>query len=459
MRLRQSLSRQGFFRQRGFSTIVVALTLLLGGTILAFFANRGFIFEQKTSANQYRAAKAFELAEAGVDWAIGRLNDGLAVSTASATTCDAVTGSAGATFRSRYAAPQPPNAANPEPWFDVPVTNVGGVRPPMPACRFDPNSTVNGGWTCFCPTAYSNSALALGSPEQGRFGVRTYPVPGDRSVVEIVSRGCTNLVVDSDHCDPDQTAPSPTGDATALVRVLVKLRPYVTSGPAAALTTGSATTTSGNLRVINFFTPSNGITIHAGTTVELGSGGTGTDVYTLPGTPSRASVLDNDPTLADTTMLSDDQFFARFFSESLDSYRARVVNISNCGGNCASRVLAEIDRIAEPVQLYVDGNMQFTGGTIGSADRPVTLVYNGTLDMQGSVTGHGLFYAATPAATTVANPGGGTAQIYGAFVSRGSFQKEGSGTFNIIYAPSLWASGRPNGLLLRVPGSWRDFRD
>jgi hypothetical protein len=446
-------------RQHGFATIVVALMLLLGGTILAFFANRGFIFEQRTSANQYRAAKAFELAEAGVEWTIGRLNDGLSISTASATTCNAVAGATDPTFRGRYASPQAPNVSTPEPWFDVPVINIGGVRPPMPACRFDPASTTNGGWTCFCPTAFSNAALALGSPEQGRFGVRTYPFAGDRSIVEIVSRGCSNLAADSDHCDPDPGAPLPTGDGTALVRVLVKLRPYVSSGPAAALTTGSATTTSGNLRVINYFTPSNGITIHAGTTVELGSGGTGTDVYTLPGTPSRSSVLDNDPTLADTTMLSDDQFFSRFFSESLDSYRARVVNISGCGGNCASRVLAEISRSAEPVQLYVDGNMQFTGGMIGSADRPVMLVYTGTLDMQGTVTGHGLFYAATSTATTVANPGGGTAQIYGAFVSRGSFQKQGSGTFNIIYTPSLWSSGRPSGLLLRVPGSWRDFRD
>ncbi len=459
MRSGSPVLEPGTASQRGVATIVVALMLLLGGTIMAFFANRGFIFEQRTSANQLRAAKAFELAEAGVEWAIGRLNDGMALSTASADSCETVAAASGDTFRNRYARPQAPNAANPEPWFDVPVTNSSNVRPPMPACRFDPASAVNGGWTCSCPTAFSNAAVSLGSPEQGRFGVRTYPVAGDRSVIEIVARGCTNLAADTDHCDPDRNAPAPTGDATALVRVLVKLRPHVTSGPAAALTTGSATTTGGNLRVINYFSPSNGITIHAGTTVELGSGGTGTDVYTLPGTPARDSVLENDPSLADTTMLSDDQFFARFFGESLDSYRARAVNISGCAGNCASRVLAEIARSPEPVQLYVDGNMQFTGGTIGSVDRPVTLVYNGTLDMQGTVTGHGLFYAATPSATTVANPGGGTAQIYGAFVSRGSFQKQGQGTFNIIYTPSLWASGRPNGLLLRMPGSWRDFRD
>jgi Tfp pilus assembly protein PilX len=439
------------FRQRGYGTLVVAMLLLLGGTILAFFANRSFIFEQRTSANQYRATKAFELAEAGVDWAIGRLNDGMAVSTATADSCDAVVGGASATFRGRYVSPQSPDATHPNPWFDVPASGAS------PSCRFDPTSATNGGWTCLCPTG--TTVAVLGTQDQGRFGVRFNRI-ADSSAVEIVSRGCSNLAAATDTCDPVSSA-QPTGDATAVVRVLVKLRPYITSGPAAALTSGSATTASGNLNVINYFTPSNGITIHAGTTVETGSG---TNVYTLPGTPARSSILDNDPTLADTTMLSDDQFFSRFFSESLDSYRARVVNISNCGGNCAARVMTEIDRGREPLQLYVDGNMQFTSanvgtsttGTIGSSNRPVTLVYTGTLDMQGSVVGHGIFYAATPTATAVANPGGGTATIYGAFVSRGSFQKQGAGTFNIIYTPTLWSSGKPNGLLLRVPGSWRD---
>lgn len=450
MRTHRLQCRARSFRQRGYGTLVVALVLLFGGTILAFFANRSFIFEQRTSANQYRATKAFELAEAGVDWAIGRLNDGFAISTASADACAAVEGGASPSFRGRYVAPQGPDASHPNPWFNVPVNGAA------PGCRFDPSSATNGGWTCLCPTG--TTVAVLGTPEQGRFGVRFNPVVSpvaDSSAVEIVSRGCSNLAAATDTCDPTAAA-QPTGDATAVVRVLVKLRPYITSGPAAALTSGSATTTSGALNVINYFSPSNGITIHAGTTVELGSGGSGTDVYTLPGTPARASILDNDPTLADTTMLSDDQFFSRFFAESLDSYRARAVNISNCGGNCASRVLTEIARGRDPIQLYVDGNMQFTGGTIGTDARPVTIVYTGSLDMQGSVVGYGLFYAATSTATAVANPGGGTATIYGAFVSRGSFQKQGAGTFNIVYTPSLWSSGRPNGLLLRVPGSWRD---
>jgi Tfp pilus assembly protein PilX len=53
--------------QQGAATLVISLVLLFGMTVAAFFANRGLIFEQKTSANQYRSTRAFEMAEAGLE--------------------------------------------------------------------------------------------------------------------------------------------------------------------------------------------------------------------------------------------------------------------------------------------------------------------------------------------------------------------------------------------------------
>ena len=62
-------------RQRGAASLVVAMILLFGMTMVAFYANRGLLFEQRTSANQYRATSAFEVAEAGLEWATARLNE------------------------------------------------------------------------------------------------------------------------------------------------------------------------------------------------------------------------------------------------------------------------------------------------------------------------------------------------------------------------------------------------
>jgi hypothetical protein len=68
-----------------------------------------------------------------------------------------------------------------------------------------------------------------------------------------------------------------------------------------------------------------------------------------------------------------------------------------------------------------------------------------------------MLYAATASATENWDyDGSGSATIFGAMVSRGSFDK-GSGTLNIVYDPKVFGlGGPPAGLRVRVPGSWRD---
>jgi hypothetical protein len=51
--------------------------------------------------------------------------------------------------------------------------------------------------------------------------------------------------------------------------------------------------------------------------------------------------------------------------------------------------------------------------------------------------------------------GSGTAKVYGSFVTRGDFNK-GSGTLDLIYSPNIFLTGQGTGLVVRVPGSWRD---
>lgn len=54
-------------RQRGVSTLVVAIVLLIAATFLTFFAAKVGIQEQRMSANDYRHKEAFATAEAGLD--------------------------------------------------------------------------------------------------------------------------------------------------------------------------------------------------------------------------------------------------------------------------------------------------------------------------------------------------------------------------------------------------------
>ena len=250
-------------KQGGAASLIVVMVLLFGITLTTFFANRGMIFEQRTSANQYRSTKAFEMANAGMEWAIARLNDPYVLAAAPA--CTTSTGSTLVSFRDRYVRPTAASGTHASGWLN-PVSDS------YPGCRADPT---NGSLTCACPSAGAGEADLSASADQARFRIQFKAVAGDDVAVEIISRGCTN----ADPCNPNADATS--SDGTAIVRTLLKIRPTFPTIPGAGLISGSSTVTGGNLRVVNTDTASNGITINSGTTVDQGSG---TTVQSLPGT-------------------------------------------------------------------------------------------------------------------------------------------------------------------------------
>ena len=442
--------------QRGAVALVVALVLVFGMALVAFFSNRGMIFEQKTSANQYRYTRAFEMAEAGLEWATARLNDDIFL--LNAPSCVAETpasqGTEKKSFRERYLGV--PNTV-------PPAFSISSV--PRPGCSVAADGTP----TCSCPTA--GNSPTLGSAADPRFSVEFRPVAGDALAVEIISYGCTNAGANGAPCDPNAT---PVSDATAVVRAVFKVRPKFPNAPGAGLVAGSAAVSGGNLNVINLDVASNGITINSGTTVDLG---TGTSVTTLPGTPPRASVLDNDPSLNALTNAdaNGDLFFQSFMGETQAQYKANpltwLITSGSCGsnvrctsctnpGNCGSAVSAAIDTgvtqfWAESAVSFVNGNLPAVG-TIGTALKPITFATSASVELRSNLVAYGMFYVGT--GTALENwdyDGSGSAKIYGSFVSRGNFDK-GSGTLDLIYDAKIFGKGETTGLLIRVPGSWRD---
>jgi len=204
---------------------------------------------------------------------------------------------------------------------------------------------------------------------------------------------------------------------------------------------------------------------------------TATSVTTLPGTPPRSSVLDNDPSLNALTNAdsSGDLFFQSFFGETQAQYkdssltwlitgaacgtRARCSSCSNSSA-CGAAVSSAINQGV--TQFWSDAPVQFNNGnlpavgTLGTATRPITFASNSAIELRSDLTAYGMFFVAT--GTALENwdyAGSGTAKIYGSLVSRGDFVK-GSGTLDVIYANSVFRTGITTGLMLRVPGSWRD---
>jgi Tfp pilus assembly protein PilX len=439
--------------QRGAAALAVALLLLFGMTVIAFFANRGMIFEQRTSANQYRSTKAFELAEAGMEWAVARMNDE-AFATA-APSCASTTATT-TTLAERYLAR---NAAG--------FVWAGGRK--LMACRIDGPGAVN----CTCPVAGNAPSFASGFDTEGRFLVE-FLQGADPTLLRVVSRGCTNA---SSSCE---LGSSPSGDFAghAVVTALFKIKPALPGAPGAGLVTGAAASVTGNLTVINKDPKSNGITVNSGSIVDLSGS---TSVVTLDGTPPRASVLDNDPALRDLANAdaNGELFFRSFFNQGFTDFKnslktwvvtagscaAYAGHCTQCTGNAAScgQIVADVWKNNNVERFWTDMDVTFaannyaTGETSHGTDaRPLNVASSANIGFNGNVVAYGLFYAATASAdANYVTPGTGNATVYGAIVSRSTFDK-GSGHLNLIYQGSLFDPLKQPLLLVRVPGSWRD---
>lgn len=446
-------------RQRGAAALVVAMVLLFGMTLAAFFINRGMIFEQRTSANQYRATRAFEVAEAGLEWAVARLND--TANIGAAPSCAPAAG-ATARFADRYL----PLAAG------VPPPGFASAAVGAASCRISPAGVVN----CECPNAGTDAAV--GVADEPRFTVQFLTgaangVPDPWSV-RVVSRGCTNA---GSYCNPGSTA---TPDGVAVVTALYKMRPALPTGPGAGLITGAATNIGGNMKVINLDPKSNGITINAGSVVNLDGS---TEAFTLPGTPPRASVLDNDPALRDLTNAdaTGEIFFKSFLGESFGEYQngedTWLITSGSCGARTRCTSCASSNDCGQAMsnaydlgvqKFWADTPLKMVSSTrpaltatnpdrsFGTKDRPLIIASSSEIEFSGSIVAYGLFYSATATATfDLIDPGTGSAMVFGAIVSRSRFTK-GTGNMSLVYDANLFNPGPLRGTMVRVPGSWRD---
>lgn len=446
------MTQRARHQQRGAAALVVTLLLLFGSSIVAFYLNRGLIFEQKASANQVRSTAAFEMAEAGIEWATGMLNNPLDVTSACLTPNAA---SAQVSFRTTYVQ----NGATPN---ATPAT-LGGTS--FPGCKWNGAT-----FDCNCPAAGSTANLgtavqpsftvtfAAVSKDGTPLGAPTYPVTNlDDEAVLVTATGCT---AQAGAC----LASSTDRDATATVSVILKLKPLLRAAPAAALTCGLTCDvgSTGNFDVGNYDAASNGITINAGGAVLNAIG----HVSTIPGQPAQNSIIANDPSLAALASqtpgsCTDDKMFGTYFGSTMEAYRTNKSTLqitcssANDCGNQLSTAYANNWRsfyfVPNGAQNY---GLQLNNiGTLGSSNDGVTIVTPGGIRFNGTVSIYGLVFSNE---AVNSNIGTGNSDIFGAMITCENYQSNGNGT--VIYDPNaLNSTRRDTAIFARVPGSWRDF--
>ncbi len=427
-------------RQRGAAALAVAMVLLFLMTLIIFFVNRGLLFEQKTSANQYRSTRAFEVAEAGIEWATAMLNDPRRIEAGAGGSSCAPAASEPRSFRALYA----PSTGTPADFTPLPGTRAG--------CRI----SASGVLSCACPPVgtWPDPNPSTTDPS---FTVELADEPGDPQAIRLTAFGCINQ---TQACG----SAGGQGDATATVSVVLKLRPLLRAVPATALTAGGATKVCGSLGVASSATTTHPYLINAGQGIQVGDAGSptaylvgavpagtcsgGTPALGIPpGTPVDVVLAPNDAGLA-ASAVQLDTWFRRLFGMPASEFQTAAGTFVVSGANLGDLTTAYANGFR---RFWIGQDIDLGGATLGAPADPVVLVSTASVAITGNPILHGLFISNgadwnAPAAVN----------LRGAVVVRGDFLNNGGG--QLTYDPAALEPLRNMGSFVRVPGSWRDFQ-
>jgi len=432
-------------RQRGAATLLVTMLLLFSTSIIMLYLNRSILFEQKTSANQMRSTMAMEMAEAGMEWAIGMLNTAYDINAS----CDLLA-TTNTPFRKKYIQTK---------WHAATgqTTNIEPATNTYPGCKINGNVR-----TCSCPAVPTsdNAIASLGTNVLPGFTVTfskvvdpNEPTKFEEEAVRVSVTGCT---AQADVCTPDTSGAS---DATATITSIVKMRPLLRAAPAAPLTCGTSCAINGSYNIVNKDLTTSGILVNAGTTITAG-GNEASHFNTIPGQPYQNALVGNDSSLsvlasADPTC-SNSAMFSTYFGTTITQYAASPMTKTIPGCSNANTCGNLVDT------AYNDGWRSFyfpdgfarnnSSGSLGTATDPVTLVSASGFDVNGNINIFGMIFSNS---SNINDVGTGTANIRGAMVTCAGYNNNGNGTLEYD-ADVLKGVRRSTGVLVRVPGSWTD---
>ncbi len=425
---------------RGVAALTVVMVLFFVMALVAAYTNRNLVFEQRISANSYRATRALEAADAGVEWTIAMLNAGR---TSANCTQPAAGAAPGLTdFRSRYLNPSKLESngegAFELPWGQVPANRV------YPACII-----VDGALRCICP-ALGQAPADIGAPADGigsAFRI-TFRLFNDDTVrggaMQFVSRGCANPGNGDTACFA-QTDDQPGVDGSTSVIATVGLLRALPVAPKATLTAG--TTVTGELQVSNGDFGS-GFTVHAGTAFTPA----GASRLEGPVGTNSNGLIDGDPVLRSLSDDGAEPWFRAQFALDRDSYQRQPATVRlDCTAGCNGAAIANALLLNPRNPIWAEGDVTLdTAVALGSAADPMMLIVNGNLTVSGNASVSGFVHA------NRIDWNAATATWDGALVSRTSFAATTAATLR--YDKTMLDTIRLRyGSFVRAPGGWNLF--
>jgi hypothetical protein len=427
----KTASRHIRANEHGAATLVVVMMLFLIMALLAAYANRSLLFEQRVSNGYYRASMSQDMAEAAIEWAVAMLN-----STATDNQCKPVA-TDGTRFADRYLKITPEDRGFKQ--------NFAGEGDPA-AIVADCTRTAEG-WVCRCPTLGRRVApVEISSSDLvPSFGITIQPVLDRAGTVQINAYGCTNSVVDT--C-VDASQNSKNYQGLSLQHALLALVSAVRSPPAAPLVVkGNVTSAGVGLGLHNTDPRSAGLLVTAGGKLN---GLVESRLESVPGTLPGLAQIAEDRTLSDPNA----DVLRMFLGAAPARYRQHPsLREVVCRGDCGP-ALDQAYKAGKRI-LWINGPLTVSSNvSVGRVEDPVVIVATGDVTLTGPLqltgllaTQRNLIWGAT----------GGPSLITGAVLVQGDVQTDGR--MDILYQSAVIEQLRNRvGSYVRVPGSWTDAR-
>ncbi len=418
-------------QQSGAATLVVVMVLFLIMAMMAAFANRNMVFEQRIASNYYRSGLALETAEAGAEWALAMLNS------------DAINaaclpdGPTSNSFRERYL-----SIAATSRW----VSPIRLDNKPVADCVRSEAQ----GWVCRCPsTAWTapTTPPAAAANMQPSFQV-TFPKPivGNRpGIVRIIATACTSSSLSD--CEGVELARDAIA-SQSVVSVDAALLSALKMPPPVPLTV------KGEIKL-----DANGIGLHnsdpktsQGLLLQTGDASIpnllDSRLESLPGTPADLALIKSDPQLqaADAAKM-----FAMFFGMPAAEYsRQPAMRRIQCAADCGPSLAAAYARGVRLV--WLEGPVSINTTTVlGAPNSPMLVIVNGALNIDAALQMQGLLYVRGNASWS--NTSGLQALLTGALVVEGDLSI--AGMVDLWYRWEVMEQLKnASGSFVRVPGSW-----
>ncbi len=393
--------------QQGAVTLVLAIVLLVLTSMVAAYTGSTVLFEQKVSANEFRAGQAFEAAESGLSSAI-------------------------AYMAARGGADKDRDGVI-DPVYDLDGDGIGDVN----TDTFSDNSSV----AVSIGGAFPNYAIEAVGISDDLTATRTVRMIGT-SVDALPNVPQNPLTTRGDVViNGSATVWNPEGHST------------IWSGDDVDLGSNNATAT-------NIADPNDsGYPTCMDTPMMCGTTRSSTKVAV------GMDVIENDSSLAN---LTESQMFQNFFGSSMANYRESRVTLEVAAADANNLSTDDANpgiHLATGEVIWVEGDTVLENTTTvgcavpvvgaGNCDEtdldPSVLIINGNLQTNGTPTFYGIVYVVGSIFL------GGNNTVHGAMIVGGQIQSTTGGSLDIWYNSGVLGASRDNGPLAGSPGSWRDW--